>query len=109
MLGHGRLRFPARAPIGQHRRPPAGSTVRQRFLKDAKDARKSVDGFAGYLRNLEKDRTRRAKKRSRANVSASKVMDACDALLRNYHFETLLDDVGPTLFPPTDFPQALNE
>jgi hypothetical protein len=26
MLGHGRSRFPAHAPIGQHRRPPVGPT-----------------------------------------------------------------------------------
>ena len=82
--------------FGHHRLVAKYNPEQQkRFLDYAKDARKSVDGFAGYLRNRDKDAARRAEKRSKADVSASKVMEACDTLLRNYHFETLLDE------PPT--------
>ena len=71
--------------FGHHRLVAKYNPEQQkRFLDYAKDARKSVDGFAGYLRNRDKDAARRAEKRSKADVSASKVME-----------ETLLDE------PPT--------
>jgi hypothetical protein len=66
---------------------------RKALLKHA--AGKSVASFAAYLRNRKKDATRRADKRSPADQSADKVVDACDVFLRNYNFTMLLNE------PPT--------
>lgn len=64
---------------------------RKRFLKHAKDNKESVASFAAFLKTIEQDRARGVEKRSHEDVAASKVMEACDALLRSYHFDTLLD------------------
>jgi hypothetical protein len=78
--------------FGHHRLVAQYSSEEQkRFLKHAKDNKESVASFAAFLNARKKDAARRAEKRSHADVAASKVMEAFDALLRNYHFEILLD------------------
>jgi hypothetical protein len=95
--------------FGHHRLVAKYTPEQQkRYLDYAKDARKSVDGFAGYLRNLDKDKARRAEKRSRADVAAAKVMEACDTLLRNHHFERLFDE-APTPAAGTEVLERLKK
>jgi hypothetical protein len=65
--------------------------TRQELLQFAVDNKESVASFAAVLKGLKKHAARRAEKRSHADVAASKVMAACDTLLRNYHFSTLLN------------------
>ncbi len=67
----------------------------KRFLKHAKDNEESVASFSAFLNARKKDIARRAEKRSRGDVAASKVIEACDAFFRHDDIETLLDD------PPT--------
>jgi hypothetical protein len=64
---------------------------RQELLQFAIDNEESVASFAGHLRSLKKD----ADDSDEADVAAQKVMDACNALLGNSYFDTVLDK------PPT--------
>jgi len=61
-----------------------------RLLKLAKDNGESVASFAAFLKTLKQDAE--PETRSEADVAASKVIEACDSLLRSYHFDTLLDE-----------------
>lgn len=75
--------------FGHHRLVAQYTPEQQaRFLKHAKDNGKSVEAFAAYLKGLRKDAA--LETRSPADVAASKVIEACDFLLRSDHFDTLL-------------------
>lgn len=56
------------------------------------EPRKSVDSFAAYLRNRDKDAARRGDSRTPADQAAHRVIQGCEELLRNYNFLTLLND-----------------
>jgi len=75
-----------------HHRLVAGYTEEEqrRFLKHAKDNKESVASFAAFLKTLKQDAE--PETGSQADVAASKIIEACDSLLRNYHFDTLLDE-----------------
>jgi hypothetical protein len=81
-----------------HHRLVAGYTPDQqvRYLKHAKNNKKSVASFAAYLKGLKQDDASGAEERSEADVAAAKVIEACSAFLRNYNFDKLLSE------PPTD-------
>jgi hypothetical protein len=64
----------------------------KRFLNHAKRNKESVASFAAFLKARKKDIARRAEKRSQADVAVEKVIEACDAFLRNQHIDTLLDE-----------------
>lgn len=61
---------------------------RKRFLQHAKGL--SVDRFAAYLRNHDKDAT--LQDGTPADRAVDAVIKACDALLGNSHFDDLLDE-----------------
>jgi hypothetical protein len=63
---------------------------RKRLLKHAQDNDESVASFEAWLRNRKIDAARRADKRSPADQAADKTIGACDVLLRNYTFDTLM-------------------
>jgi hypothetical protein len=66
---------------------------RKELLQEAKG--ESVASFAAILRDRKKKLADRAERRSDADVAAAKVMEACDAFLRNHNVEKLLNE------PPT--------
>ena len=68
-----------------------------RLLKQATADKESVASFAAVLKARKKDLARRADKRSPADQAADKVVDACDTLIRSYHFTTLVTDRPSTV------------
>jgi hypothetical protein len=77
--------------FGHHRLVAQYTPEQQaRYLKHAKDTGKSVEAFAAYLKTLKQDAELETE--SPADVAASKVIEACNTLLRNYHFDTLIDE-----------------
>ena len=79
--------------FGHHRLVAEYTAEEQkRFLKHAKDNKESVASFAAFLKARKKDIARQDEKLSHADVVAKKVREGCDTFLRNYHFDTLLDE-----------------
>jgi hypothetical protein len=80
--------------FGHHRLVAQYTSEEQaRLLKHAKDNEESVASFAAFLKTLKQDAE--PETGSEADVAASKVIEACDALLRRFQnddFDTLLDE-----------------
>lgn len=88
--------------FGHHRLVAEYKPAEQKqLLKHAKDCGESVASFAAFLRDRKNNAARRANTHSHADQAADKVLDACNAFLRNSSFDTLLSD------PPT--PTKRNE
>jgi hypothetical protein len=64
---------------------------RARHLLYAKEAKETVEGFAGYLRGLDDDVKRRADKRPPADKAADALIEGCTGFLRNHNFGKLLN------------------
>lgn len=79
--------------FGHHRLVAQYTPEQQaRYLKHAKDNKESVASFAAFLKTLKQDAEEAG---SAANVAASKVIKACDSVLRSFRnddFDTLLDE-----------------
>ncbi len=79
--------------FGHHRLVAQYTPEQQaRYLEQAKDNKESVASFAAFLKSLKQDAEETG---SQADVAASKVIKACDSLLRSFQnddFDTLMDE-----------------